>query len=51
MRNKKYACREKVLVVMSAYNAARTLDCTFQDIPFDVVDEVLLVDDASMMTL
>ena len=39
--------RKKVLVVMPAYNAARTLERTFQDIPFDVVDEVLLVDDAS----
>ncbi len=32
---------------MPAYNAAQTLERTFQDIPFDVVDEVLLVDDAS----
>ena len=32
---------------MPAYNAARTLERTFQDIPFDIVDEVLLVDDAS----
>jgi glycosyltransferase involved in cell wall biosynthesis len=38
---------KKILVVMPAYNAARTLERTFQDIPFDVVDEVLLVDDAS----
>ncbi len=38
---------KKVLVVMPAYNAAKTLERTFQDIPFDVVDEVLLVDDAS----
>ncbi|MCX5889741.1 MAG: glycosyltransferase family 2 protein [Deltaproteobacteria bacterium] len=38
---------KKVLVVMPAYNAARTLERTFQDIPFEVVDEVLLVDDAS----
>jgi len=38
---------KKVLVVMPAYNAAQTLERTFQDIPFDVVDEVLLVDDAS----
>ncbi len=30
---------KKVLVVMPAYNAARTLERTFQDIPFDVVDE------------
>jgi len=32
---------------MPAYNAARTLGRTFRDIPFGVVDEVLLVDDAS----
>jgi len=32
---------------MPAYNAAQTLELTFQDIPFDTVDEVLLVDDAS----
>ena len=38
---------KKVLVVMPAYNAARTLERTFQDIPFGVVDEALLVDDAS----
>ena len=38
---------KKVLVVMPAYNAALTLERTFQDIPFDVVDEALLVDDAS----
>ena len=38
---------KKVLVVMPAYNAAKTLERTYHDIPFDVVDEVLLVDDAS----
>lgn len=32
---------------MPAYNAALTLERTFQDIPGDIVDEVLLVDDAS----
>lgn len=35
------------MVVLPAYNAARTLERTYGDIPFDVVDEVLLVDDAS----
>jgi glycosyltransferase involved in cell wall biosynthesis len=39
------ACR--VLVVMPAYNAARTLASTYTAIPHDVVDEVLLVDDGS----
>jgi len=38
---------KKVLVVLPAYNAAQTLERTFRDIPLDVVDEVLLVDDAS----
>jgi glycosyltransferase involved in cell wall biosynthesis len=32
---------------MPAYNAAQTLERTFQEIPLEVVDEVLLVDDAS----
>ncbi len=32
---------------MPAYNAARTLRDTYGEIPFDVVDEVILVDDAS----
>ena len=38
---------KKVVVVLPAYNAARTLERTYSEIPFDVVDEVLLVDDAS----
>jgi glycosyltransferase involved in cell wall biosynthesis len=36
-----------IVVVMPAYNAARTLRRTYADIPRDVVDAVLLVDDAS----
>ena len=32
---------------MPAYNAAKTLEQTYADIPFDIVDEVILVDDAS----
>ncbi len=36
-----------VLVVMPAYNAARTLMSTWEAIPRDAVDEVLLVDDRS----
>jgi len=39
--------KPKVVVVMPAYNAARTLSFTYQNIPSEVVDEVLLVDDAS----
>jgi len=38
---------KKVVVVMPAYNASRTLRQTYNEVPFDVVDEVLLVDDAS----
>jgi glycosyltransferase involved in cell wall biosynthesis len=37
----------KVVVVMPAYNAAKTLEKTYDDIPHDVVDEVILVDDVS----
>ena len=37
----------KVIVVMPARNAARTLERTFTGIPRDVVDEIILVDDAS----
>ena len=38
---------KKIVVCPPAYNAARTLVQTYADIPFDVVDEVVLVDDAS----
>ncbi len=38
---------KKVIVVLPAYNAAKTLEITFNEIPFDVVDDVILVDDAS----
>jgi len=37
----------KVIAVMPAYNAARTLEPTVRDIPSGVVDEIILVDDAS----
>jgi len=36
-----------VIVVMPAYNAAQTLERTYADIPFDVVDHIILVDDVS----
>ncbi len=39
---------QKVIVVMPAYNAAKTLVETYRSIPPDCVDEVILVDDASM---
>jgi glycosyltransferase involved in cell wall biosynthesis len=38
---------KKIVVVMPAYNAAKTLRQTYEELPFDVVDEVLLVDDSS----
>lgn len=38
---------KKVTVVLPAYNAASTLEKTYNEIPFDVVDDVILVDDAS----
>ncbi len=37
----------KVVVIMPAYNAAETLEKTWNDIPFDIVDEVILTDDQS----
>jgi len=38
---------KKVIVVMPAYNAEKTLKTTYSEIPFDIVDDVVLVDDAS----
>lgn len=38
---------KKLVVVLPAYNAESTLEATFNEIPFDIVDEVVLVDDAS----
>ncbi|MGH1339436.1 MAG: glycosyltransferase family 2 protein [Aureispira sp.] len=38
---------KKVVVVLPAYNAAETLEMTYKEIPFDLVDEVILCDDAS----
>ena len=36
-----------VIVVMPAYNAAQTLERTYADIPHDLVDRIILVDDVS----
>ena len=41
---------KKVIVVLPAYNAALTLEKTYKEIPFDLVDEVILCDDASKDT-
>jgi glycosyltransferase involved in cell wall biosynthesis len=38
---------KKIVVVMPAYNAERTLRRTLDEVPHDVVDEVILVDDCS----
>ena len=38
---------KKIVVVMPAYNAENTLKVTYDEIPFEIVDEVILVDDAS----
>ncbi|MBK9150545.1 MAG: glycosyltransferase family 2 protein [Saprospiraceae bacterium] len=38
---------KKVIVVLPAYNAAQTLEKTYREIPMDLVDEVILCDDAS----
>ena len=39
--------QKKIVVVMPAYNAAATLEKTYREIPHDIVDEVILVDDKS----
>lgn len=38
---------KKVVVVLPAYNAAKTLENTLREIPMDLVDELILCDDAS----
>ena len=39
--------KKKIIVVMPAYNAEKTLEKTYKDIPSNVTDEVLVVDDSS----
>jgi glycosyltransferase involved in cell wall biosynthesis len=39
---------KKVVVVLPAYNAAKTLEKTYLEIPMDIVDEVVITDDASI---
>jgi glycosyltransferase involved in cell wall biosynthesis len=43
MENKK----KQVIIVLPAYNAAKTLEKTLNDIPQGIADEIILVDDAS----
>ena len=52
MQSYTYFCRhmlngKKIVVVLPAYNAAKTLEKTYNEIPFDIVDDVVLVDDLS----
>ena len=37
----------KIVVVLPAFNAEKTLEKTFREIPFDIVDDIILVDDFS----
>lgn len=39
--------KKKIIAVMPAYNAAKTITATYRDIPKGVVDEVIVVDDKS----
>ena len=38
---------KKITVVLPAYNAAKTLEKTIGEIPFDIVDDIILCDDNS----
>lgn len=38
---------KKIIVVMPAYNAAKTLTATYHEVPHEIVDEVIVVDDRS----
>jgi glycosyltransferase involved in cell wall biosynthesis len=38
---------KRIIVVMPAYKAGRTLKATWRDLPHDIVDEVIVVDDKS----
>lgn len=38
---------KKIVIVLPAYNAEKTLETTYNEIPFDIVDEVILTDDLS----
>jgi len=40
--------KKKIIVVLPAYNAEKTLLDTYEEIPKDIVDDIILVDDASM---
>lgn len=38
---------KKIVIVLPAYNAEKTIEKTFNEIPFEIVDDVILVDDFS----
>ena len=38
---------KRIVVVLPAYRAEKTVEATYRDLPHDIVDTVLLVDDAS----
>ena len=38
---------KKIIVVLPAYNAAKTVEATVSEIPLSIVDDIILVDDAS----
>lgn len=38
---------QKIIVILPAFNAEKTLQKTFEEIPFEIVDEVILTDDYS----
>jgi glycosyltransferase involved in cell wall biosynthesis len=38
---------KKIIVIMPAYNAQRTLESTYRELPFEIIDEVVLTDDCS----
>jgi len=40
-------CTKKIVVVLPAYNAEKTIQQTIDEIPLDLVDEIVVVDDAS----
>jgi 2-polyprenyl-3-methyl-5-hydroxy-6-metoxy-1,4-benzoquinol methylase len=46
-RDRLISRRMKTIVVLPAYNAGKTLELTVKDIPKDLVDDIILVDDAS----
>jgi len=38
---------KRIVIVFPAYNLGKTLKMTYNEIPFDIVDDIILVDDVS----